>query len=103
MAPSSITEHDMQVLDAVVALAPRRVTVPAEVVLEHLHRGGRPASGWQALRMAVLRLQRDGLLRSEPGLSLEATPDGQVAVELLRARRRAAENPEHDDREADLR
>ena len=70
------------------ALTPRRVNVTADRVLEHLL-GRRPsASDRLALRLAVLRLEGDGLVTSDRELRLEATPDGNIAVELLRARRR---------------
>ena len=70
------------------ALTPRRVNVTADRVLEHLL-GRRPsASDRLALRLAVLRLEGDGLVTSDRELRLEATPDGHIAVELLRARRR---------------
>ena len=69
-------------------LTPRRVNVRADRVLEHLL-GRRPsASDRLALRLAVLRLEGDGLVTSDRELRLEATPDGHIAVELLRARRR---------------
>jgi hypothetical protein len=85
--PDSVTASDLQVLEAVVELTPRRVNVPAVQVLEHLHQRAPRPSEWMELRYAVLRLERDGLVRSDPNLVLEATPDGQVAVGLLRARR----------------
>jgi hypothetical protein len=82
------TPSDLEVLEAVVALTPRRVNVTADRVLEHLL-GRRPsASDRLALRLAVLRLEGDGLVTSDRELRLEATPDGHIAVELLRARRR---------------
>jgi hypothetical protein len=80
------TAADLELLDAVVALTRRRISVPAGVAFERLH--GRPphASELVDLRMAILRLERDGLVASDRELRLEPTPDGQVAVELLRYR-----------------
>jgi hypothetical protein len=77
---------DLGLLDAVVALTRRRVSVPAADAFARLH--GRPPgpSDLVELRMAILRLERDGLLISDRELRLEPTPDGEVAVELLRAR-----------------
>jgi hypothetical protein len=81
---------DLRRLDAVVALTRRRVTVAAGEAFEHA-RGRRPETeDYVALRLAVLRLERDGLLRSDRELRLEATPDGEIAVELYRASRREA-------------
>lgn len=76
---------DLALLDSVVALTRRRVTVDARDAFEHA-RGHRPgAADLVELRLAVLRLERDGLLQSDRELRLEATPDGEVAVELHRA------------------
>jgi hypothetical protein len=79
---------DMALLRAVVALTARRVNVPAARAFEHAF-GRAPGRGDAlALRLAVLRLERDGLLISDVGLHLEATPDGHVAADLLAARER---------------
>ena len=93
MAPSRAhgrgapTLQDLELLEAAVELTPRRVTVPIRRVFEQVH--GRPPQAEDVvdLRLAVLRLERDGLLRSDVALNVEPTPDGQVAVGLLRARR----------------
>lgn len=78
-------DDDLALLDAVVALTRRRVTVAAGAAFEHA-RGRPPGTGdLVELRLSVLRLERDGLLRSDRELRLEATPDGEVAVELHRA------------------
>jgi hypothetical protein len=83
------TAADLALLDAVVALTRRRISVPSATAYEQVH--GRPPSGRERveLRLAVLRLERDGLVVSDRDLRLEATPDGEVAAELFRARRRA--------------
>ena len=83
----SPTTQDLELLEAAVELTPRRVNVPVRLVFERLH--GRPPgpSDLVDLRLAVLRLERDGLLRSDRALNVEPTPDGQVAVGLLRTRR----------------
>ena len=86
---TSHTADDLALLDSVVMLTRRRVTVAADDAFEHAH-GRRPGSAdFIELRLSVLRLERDGLLRSDRELRLEATPDGDVAVELHRAARRA--------------
>jgi hypothetical protein len=84
MTPS--TAADLALLDAVVSLTRRRISVPADVAFERLH--GRPpdATDLVELRTAILRLERDGLVTSDRDLRLEPTPDGEVAVELLRYR-----------------
>jgi len=84
-AGGSPTGDDLVLLDAVVMLTRRRVTVPAAVAFERVH--GRPPGMHDriALRLAVLRLERDGLLTSDRELRLEATPDGEVVAQLRRA------------------
>ena len=84
---SAPTAQDLELLEAAVALTPRRISVPIGRVFEQLH--GRPPGPRDLveLRLAVLRLERDGLLQSDLDLAVEPTPDGQVAVELLRAGR----------------
>ena len=76
---------DLALLNSVVALTRRRITVDARHAFEHAH--GRRPSGADLveLRLSVLRLERDGLLRPDRELRLEATPDGEIAVELHRA------------------
>lgn len=85
----SPTVDDLELLEAAVALTPRRVNVPIRSVFERLH--GRPPGPGDVvdLRLAVLRLERDGLLVSDEALNVEPTPDGQTAVRLLRTRRAA--------------
>ncbi len=87
--PSSPTIDDLLLLEAAVTLTPRRINVSIGRVFEHVH--GRPPGPDDLvdLRLAVLRLERDGLLRSDRDLNVEPTPDGQVAAELLRTRRNA--------------
>jgi hypothetical protein len=89
----SPTTEDLELLAAAVDLTPRRVNVPARRVFEHRH--GRPPGPTDLveLRMAVLRLERDGLLRSDAALNVEPTPDGQVAAGLVRARRDGRQPP----------
>ena len=84
--------YDLVLLEAAVALTPRRVNVPIRRVFERLH--GRTPSLEELvdLRLAILRLERDGLLRSDRELNVEPTPDGEVAAELLRARRAIEHN-----------
>jgi hypothetical protein len=85
---TSHTADDLALLDALVALTRRRVTVAADDAFERAH-GRRPdADDYVRLRLSVLRLERDGLVRSERDLRLEATPDGEVAAELHRAAQR---------------
>ena len=86
---TAATSDDLDLLAAAVDLTPRRINVPARQVFERLQ--GRPPT-WRErleLRLAILRLERDGLLRSDADLNVEPTPDGQVAVGLRRAGRRA--------------
>ncbi|MFZ6005594.1 MAG: hypothetical protein ACOYXM_16850 [Actinomycetota bacterium] len=81
------TVDDLALLESVVLLTRTRVTVAASDAFERTH-GRRPEPiDWVGLRLSVLRLERDGLLRSDRVLRLEATPDGEVAAELHRAGR----------------
>ena len=83
--PDSARTDDLALLDSVVTLTRRRLTVPAATAFEHA-RGHRPrGADLVELRLAVLRLERDGLVVSDRELRLEATPDGEVAIELHRA------------------
>lgn len=84
---------DLALLEAVVDLTRRRVSVPAADAYRHLHGRHPGAADRVPLRLAVLRLERDGLLRSDVDLRLEATPDGEVAVELLRVARARRDRP----------
>lgn len=81
---------DLELLDAVVALTRRRVTVAAADAFERSRGRRLRPSDYVDLRLAVLRLERDGLLRSDRELRLEATPDGEIAIELHRAARKRA-------------
>jgi hypothetical protein len=93
------TTEDLLLLEAAVELAQTPVWIPAARAFERLHgRLPRPRD-MRRLRRALSRLQRDGLLQVVVSLDVEPTPDGRVAVELLRHRRRlAAENRGRDDR-----
>jgi hypothetical protein len=83
---SSPTAADLELLEAAVDLTPRRVNVPVDRVFERLH-GRLPGPADRVdLRLAVLRLERDGLLVSDHALNVEPTPDGQTAIRLLRVR-----------------
>jgi hypothetical protein len=90
MAAAGPTTQDLELLEAAVQLTRRRVSVAAGRAFERVHGRAPALADLVDLRMAVLRLERDGLVRSDRELRLEPTPDGEVAVELLRARRRCA-------------
>jgi hypothetical protein len=89
------TADDLCLLEAVVELATIPVHVPAARAFKHLHgRLPRPAD-MRRLRRSITRLVHDGLLQAAVSLDLVPTPDGRVAVELLRFRRSAgADVPE---------
>jgi hypothetical protein len=78
---------DLELVEAAVALTERRISVPLEEAFAHLH--GRPlrSSDFVEVRMAILRLERAGLLHTDSSLRLEPTRAGQEAVEQLRERR----------------
>jgi hypothetical protein len=84
---------DLALLDAAVALTARRVNV-------HVHDAFEVATGRAPspddvvdLRWAVLRLERDGLVRSSADGFVEPTPDGRTAAELRRFERRSRLSP----------
>ena len=83
------TSDDLALLDAAVALTARRVNVHVHDAFEVMT--GRPPSPQEAvdLRLAVLRLERDGLLRSSADGFVEPTPDGRTAAELRTFQRRS--------------
>lgn len=81
------TLEDLELLVAAVELTPRRVNVPARRAFERLHGRAPSPRDLVDLRLAVLRLERDGLVRADAALNVEPTPDGQVAAGLLRVRR----------------
>jgi hypothetical protein len=71
-------------LEAAVDLTAMPVWVPAARVFQRVHgRLPRPKD-MRRLRKALERLERDGLVRVAVSLDLEPTPDGRVAVEVLR-------------------
>ena len=88
MGDRGATGEDLELLEAVVDLTRRRVSVAAATAFERVHGRAPRLDDLVDLRMAVLRLERDGLVESDRDLRLEPTPDGEIAVELLRARRR---------------
>jgi hypothetical protein len=72
---------DLALLAAADELTQRRVTVDVAAVWDRLHgRAPRPDE-WPAIRRAVLRLEREGLVRSDLALRLEVTADGQSVLE----------------------
>lgn len=78
------TAEDLQLLEALVDLTTMPISVPAARVFQRVHgRLPRPRE-MRRLRRALARLQQDGLVRVAVSLDLELTPDGRVAVELLR-------------------
>jgi hypothetical protein len=98
----SSSESDFALLEAAVDLTQRRVNVSLGRVFEHVHARKAGSDDRVGLRLALLRLERDGLVQSDSDLNVEPTPDGQVAVELLRARRaharRARPRPPRQER-----
>jgi hypothetical protein len=82
-----VTDHaDLVLLDAVVALTERRVQVPAADAFERA--SGRPLTerDWVALRRSILRLERDGLVRSDREHRLEATDEGRALLQPRNSR-----------------
>jgi hypothetical protein len=96
MGANAPTGRDLRLLEAVVDLTRRRVAVAAAAAHERAYGRAPATADLVELRLAVLRLERDGLVRSDRELRLEPTPDGEVAVELLRARRTAERPTPHE-------
>jgi hypothetical protein len=94
---------DLCLLEAVVELATIPVHVPAARAFKHLYGRLPGPSDMRRLRRSIARLAHDGLLQAAVSLDLVPTPDGLVAVELLRFRRIGGTGPEEplDDVEPD--
>jgi hypothetical protein len=84
---------DLALLETAVALTTRRVNVHVHDAFEVM--AGRAPTPEDAveLRLAVLRLERDGLVVSSPDGFVEPTPDGRTAVELRTVQRRSRLSP----------
>ena len=81
------TGDDLLLLEAAVELTKVPVWVPAARVFQRVHgRLPRPRE-MRRLRKALQRLEGDGLVQVAVSLDLDPTPDGRVAVELLRTSR----------------
>jgi hypothetical protein len=78
---------DLALLEAAVALTRRRVSVPLDEAFTHLHGRALRSSDFVEVRMAILRLEREGLLHTDADLRLEPTSAGRDAVDRLLARR----------------
>lgn len=86
---SNQTAEDLQLLEALADLTTMPIAVPAARVFHRVHgRMPRPRE-MRRLRRSLARLERDGLARVAVSLDLELTPDGRVAVELVRYSRSA--------------
>lgn len=78
------TASDLELLEALADLTTMPISVPAARVFQRVHgRLPRPREV-RRLRRSLARLQEDGLVRVAVSLDLELTPDGRVAVEILR-------------------
>ena len=75
---------DLLLLEGAVDLTRRRVNAPLARVFEHVHGRRFEPSDLISTRLAILRLERDGLLVSDAELNLEPTPDGRTAIEIVR-------------------
>jgi hypothetical protein len=80
---------ELALLDAAVALTTRRVNVHVHDAFEVLTGRAPSPEDVVELRLAVLRLERDGLLRSSADGFVEPTPDGRTAAELRSVQRRS--------------
>ena len=78
--------HDLDLLAAVDALTQRRLRVPAATAWERV-RGEPPRDAdWVAMRLAILRLERDGLVWTDEHLDVEVTDAGRQLLQLRRER-----------------
>lgn len=73
---ADVDAADLDLLTAVEALTQRRLRVPAAVAWERAH--GTPPRGaeWVQMRLTVLRLERAGLVWTDPQLDVEVTEAG---------------------------
>jgi hypothetical protein len=77
---ATLDEGDLALLESVHALTHRRVLADVAEAWRQVH-GHLPAPGeWAAVRTSVARLERIGLVRSEPSLHLEVTDSGRRAL-----------------------
>jgi hypothetical protein len=81
----AVVEPDLALLWAAVALTRRRVNVRVEEAFELLHERALEPEDFVRVRMAIRRLERAGLLRTDASLHVEPTPEGLVAVERWQA------------------
>jgi hypothetical protein len=71
---------DLALLAAAHELSQRRISVDVAAAWRLLH-GRAPETGdWPAIRRSVLRLEREGLIRSDPDLHLEVTDHGRSVL-----------------------
>ena len=84
---------DLALLDVAVALTTRRVNVHLHDAFEVLTGRAPTPEDVVELRLAVLHLERDGLLRSDADGFVEPTPDGRTAAELRTVERRSRLSP----------
>ena len=84
---------DLALLDAAVTLTSRRVNVHVHDAFEVVTGRAPTTQDVVDLRMAVLRLERDGLVRSSADGFLEPTADGRTAAQLRRLERRSRLSP----------
>jgi hypothetical protein len=73
-------QHDLVLLDAVVALTERRISVPVAEAFERAFGHPLTSPEWIGVRRSVLRLERAGLLCSDREQRLEPTDEGRAVV-----------------------
>jgi hypothetical protein len=72
---------DLQLLAAAVELTARRIHVDVADAWARARGQAPTPSDWVEIRRAVLRLERDGLVRSDLDLHIEPTAAGRRVVE----------------------
>jgi hypothetical protein len=78
--------RDLELLAVADALTQRRLRVPATDAWEAVHGHQPKDQEWVELRMAILRLERAGLVESDERLAIEVTDAGRVALEAQEVR-----------------
>jgi hypothetical protein len=71
---------DLDLLTALDDLTQRQLRVDVAVAWKRLH-GHQPAAGdWMMIRTTVARLEREGLIHSDPSLAIEVTDAGRAVL-----------------------
>jgi len=77
---------DLDLLAEVDALTQRRLRAPASSAWARVHGAAPRDAGWVAMRLAILRLERAGLVWTDEHLDVEVTDAGRDLLQRRRER-----------------